>query len=191
MNYDIFIRLLAPYHAVLVHFPVAIWTTVTMVVVLRAFSDGVLARAAERILPLLVLLGVLSGLAAFVAGFFIFSLTAAGASPLIRNHIIAASWSLGYWTVFLISIWRIGTRTWEGTNRWIMLALALLGTLFITVTGTVGGHIAGNPTSVSMMLKMVGWDVYDTFFVPDAMLWAIVAGAVVLPIIGWIGRSRA
>ena len=191
MTYEIFIRLLAPYHSVLVHFPVAIWTTVTMVVVFRALSDGPLARAAERLLPLLVLLGVMSGLAAFAAGFFIFSLTAAGASPLIRNHILAASWSLGYWSVFLISIWRIGPRAWEGTNRWIMLSLAMLGTLFITITGTVGGHIAGNPTSVSLMLKAAGWDVYNTFFLPDAMLWAVVAGAVALPVIGWIGRRRA
>lgn len=190
MTYEIFIHLLAPYHAVLVHFPVAIWTTVSLVVVFRVLSDGSYAQAAEKILPLLVLLGVMSGFAAFVAGFFIFSPQAAGASPLIRNHILAGSWSLAYWSVFLITVWRVGPNAWLGTNRWVMLALAMLGTLLITVTGTVGGHVAGNPTSVSLMLQALGWDVYDTFFVPDPMLIAILAGAVALPLIGWLGRRR-
>jgi hypothetical protein len=190
MTYEIFIRLLAPYHAVLVHFPVAIWTTVSMVVVLRVFFDGPYAQAAGKILPLLVLLGVLSGTAAFIAGFFIFSPTAAGASPLIRNHILAGSWSLAYFSAFLVTSWRLGNSAWHGSNRWMMLALAGLGTLLVTVTGTVGGHIAGNPTSVSLMLQAAGWDVYDTFFVPTPMLIAIVIGAVVLPLIGWFGRPR-
>jgi hypothetical protein len=71
-----------------------------------------------------------------------------------------------------------------------MLALAGLGTLFITITGTIGGHIAGNPTSVSMMLELLGWDVHDTFFVPNPMLIAIVVGAVLLPLIAWFARNR-
>jgi hypothetical protein len=190
MTYELFIRLLAPYHAVLVHFPVAIWTTTFLVVLFRVFSDGPLARAGEKILPVLVMLGVLSGLAAFTAGFFIFSLTAAGASPLIRNHILAGSWSLAYWSVFGFICWKHGHRVWYGVDRWAMLALAMLGTLFITVTGTVGGHIAGNPTSVSLALQALGWDVYDTFYVPDAMLIAILVGAVVLPVLGWMGSRR-
>lgn len=190
MSYEIFIRLLAPYHAVLVHFPVAIWTTTSLVVVFRVFFSGTYAQAAGRLLPLLVLLGVVSGTAAFIAGFFIFSPTAAGASPLIRNHILAGSWSIAYWTVFMISCWRLGDAAWHGFNRWMMLALAGLGTLLVTVTGTVGGHIAGNPTSVSMMLEALGWDVHDTFFVPDAMLLAIVVGAVAMPLLAWVGRRR-
>jgi hypothetical protein len=190
MSYELFIRLLAPYHAVLVHFPVAIFTTVAMVVIFRALFDGPLAHAGERLLPVLVLLGVASGLAAFVAGFFIFSLEAAVASPLIRNHILAGAWSLAYWLAFLVTLWLNGAAVWRGTNRWIMLVLAMLGTLFITVTGTVGGHIAGKPTSVSMMFQALGWDVYDTFFVPDGMLVAIVAGAVLLPLVGWVGSRR-
>lgn len=190
MNYEVFIRLLAPFHSVLVHFPVAIWTTTALVVLFRVLFDGPTARAAGKILPLLVLLGVASGIAAFAAGFFIFSLTAAGASPLIRNHILAGSWSIAYWSVFLITAWRLGESAWHGGNNWLMLALAGLGTLLVTVTGTVGGHIAGNPTAVSMMLQTLGWDVYDTFFVPDGMLVAIAAGAVGLPLIALLARRR-
>ena len=190
MTYELFIRLLAPYHSVLVHFPVAIWTTTALVVVFRVFFDNSYARAAGKLLPLLAGLGVASGTAAYVAGFFIFSPTAAGASPLIRNHILGGSWSIAYWSVFAITAWRLGESAWHGMNDWVMLALAGLGTLLITITGTLGGHIAGNPTSVSMMLELLGWDVHDTFFVPNAMLVAILVGAAVLPVIGWIGRRQ-
>src|SRR5690242_10506764 len=190
MTYEIFIRLLAPFHAVLVHFPVAIWTTVSLVVVFRVLFDGPYARAAGKILPLLVIFGVASGIAAFTAGFFIFSLTAAGASPLIRNHILAGSWSIAYWSVFLVTTWRLGESAWHGANNWLMLALAGLGTLLVTVTGTVGGHIAGNPTAVSMMLQAAGWDVYDTFFVPNGMLAAIAIGAISLPLFALLARRR-
>lgn len=190
MNYELFIRLLAPYHSVLVHFPVAVWTTTALVVAFRVFFDNSYAKAAGKLLPLLAGLGVASGIAAYVAGFFIFSPTAAGASPLIRNHILGGSWSIAYWSVFGITAWRLGESAWHGMNDWLMLALAGLGTFFITITGTIGGHIAGNPTSVSMMLEMLGWDVHDTFFVPNPMLIAIVVGAVVLPLIGLYARSR-
>ena len=154
------------------------------------FFDNSHAKAAGKLLPLLAGLGVASGIAAYVAGFFIFSPTAAGASPLIRNHILGGSWSIAYWSVFGITAWRLGESAWHGMNNWLMLALAGLGTLFITITGTIGGHIAGNPTSVSMMLELLGWDVHDTFFVPNPMLIAIVVGAVVLPLIAWFARSR-
>lgn len=190
MNYEVFIRLLAPFHAVLVHFPVAIWTTVSLVVVFRVLFDGPTATAAGRVLPLLVALGVASGIAAFAAGFFIFSLTAAGASPLIRNHILAGAWSIAYWSVFLVTVWRLGNSAWHGGNRWLMLALAGLGTLLVTVTGTVGGHIAGNPTAVSLMFDALGWNVYDTFYVPNPMLAAIAAGALGLPLIALLVKRR-
>ena len=190
MNYELFIRLMAPYHSVLVHFPVAVWTTTALVVAFRVFFDNSYAKAAGKLLPLLAGLGVASGIAAYGAGFFIFSPTAAGASPLIRNHILGGSWSIAYWSVFGITAWRLGESAWHGMNNWLMLALAGLGTLLITITGTIGGHISGNPTSVSMMLEALGWDVHDTFFVPNAMLVVIVVGAVVLPLLGWFARSR-
>jgi len=190
MTYELFIRLIAPYHAVLVHFPVAIWTTVSLIVIYRALFDNALSRAGDRILVPLLALSIVAGIAAYTAGFIIFPVDATTASPLIRNHLLAASWSLAYWTVFLITRWLNGESVWVGAKRWIMLGLALLGTLLITVTGTVGGHIAGNPSTVSVLLQWAGWDVYDTFYVPDVVLWAIAAGVVLLPLLGWWGSRQ-
>lgn len=189
--YELLVRLVAPYHAVLVHFPVALWTTVALLVVFRALSDGTLARAADRILVPLLLLSIVTGLAAYVVGFLTFPLEAVAASPLTRNHILAASWSLAYWAVILVTRWLRGETVWQGINRWVMVVLMVLGTILITVTGTLGGHIAGNPTTVSQVLHVLGWDVYHTFFVPDAMLWVIAAAVIVLPLLGWWGRRRS
>jgi len=189
--FELLVRLVAPYHAVLVHFPVALWTTVALLVLYRTFSNSVLAHAADKVLVPLLLLSILSGLAAVVSGLLIFPLEAAGASPLIRNHILAASWSLAYWTAFLVTRWINGDTVWQGANRWMMLGLAILGTVLIVVTGTLGGHIAGKPTTVSIVIKWLGWDVYHTFFVPDAMLWLILAGIILLPILGWWGSRQS
>jgi hypothetical protein len=189
--YEVFVRLVAPYHAVLVHFPVAIWTTVPLIVFFRAVSDGPLARAGDRILVPILLLSIVSGIAAYVSGFMIFPLEAAGASPLIRNHIVTASWSLACWTVFLVTRWINGETVWQGGKRWVMLGLAFLGTIQIVITGTLGGHIAGNPTTAALVLQWLGWDVYHTFFVPDVMLWLIAGGIVALPILGWWGSRQS
>ncbi len=188
--YELFVRIVAPFHAVLVHFPVALWTTVTLIVVFRALSDGALARAGDRILVALLLLSILFGLLAFAVGLSIFPLEAAAASPLTRNHILVASWSLAYWMVILVTRWLKGETVWQGMNRWVMVGLVFLGTILITVTGTLGGHIAGNPTAVSQVLHWLGWDVYHTFFVPDAMLWLMLAAIIVLPVLGWWGSRR-
>ena len=188
--YELFVRIVAPFHAVLVHFPVALWTTVALIVVFRALSDGALARAGDRILVALLLLSILFGLTAFAVGLSIFPLEAAAASPLTRNHILAASWSLAYWAVILVIRWLKGETVWQGINRWVMVGLVILGTILITVTGTLGGHIAGNPTVVSQVLHGLGWDVYHTFFVPDAMLWLMLAAIIVLPVLGWWGSRR-
>jgi len=188
--YDILVRLVAPYHAVLVHFPVALWTTVPLLVIFRALSDGALARAGDKLLVPLLVLSIVAGLATYSVGFLAFPLDAVAASPLTRNHILGASWSIAYWTVILITRWIHRETVWEGTNRWVMVGLMVLGTLLITVTGTLGGHIAGKPTTVSEILQWLGWNVYDTFFVPDAMLWVIVASIVALPLLGWLGRRQ-
>ena len=188
--YELFVRIIAPFHSVLVHFPVALWTTVTLIIVFRALSDSALARAGDRVLVALLLLSVLSGLAAFAVGLSIFPLEAAAASPLTRNHILAASWSLGYWTVILVTLWMHGEAVWQGVNRWVMLGLAILGTILITITGTLGGHIAGNPTTVSQVLHWLGWDVYHTYYLPDWVLLLLAAAIIVLPVIGLWGRRR-
>lgn len=179
---------MAPYHIVLVHFPIALLTTATLIVVLRALSDGALAKAADKVLTPLLGLGVLSTAAAFGVGLMVWPIETATASPLARNHLLAASWTLAYWTLLWITRWAQGESVWDGINRWIMAGLAVLGAGLLTVAGTLGGHLTGTPTAVSQLLRLLGWEVYTTFYVPDVVLGVLAVAAVALPIVAWQAR---
>ena len=41
---------MGPYHAIMVHFPVALWTVASGIIIFRALSDSLLARALDRVL---------------------------------------------------------------------------------------------------------------------------------------------
>ena len=119
-----------------------------------------------------------------------FSLEALTSSPLGRNHLTAATWTLAYWTLILVTSWRLKEKVWEGTRRWIMLGLGALGGILLTVTGTLGGHLSGSPSAVSQLFRLLGWEVYTTFYVPNFMLALLVLAAIVLVGAGMAGRVR-
>lgn len=183
---------MAAYHAVAAHFPLALLTVAALFIALRAVSSGSLALAADRALVPLLLLGVLGAVAAFAVGTQVWSWDAVSASPLGRNHILTAAWSLAYWTLVLVIRWQGGDRVWQGVWRFVMLGLALLGSVLLAVTGTLGGHLRGSSTALSALLREAGWEVYTTFYLPDVTLAAVVLAAVSLGAIGVLmRRSRA
>lgn len=182
---------MAPYHVMLVHFPIALWTTAALVIVLRTFSDGTLARAADRVLTPLLFTGAITGALAFAAGLLVWPFEAAASSPLARNHLLLAGWSLAYWTLLWVIRWRGGEQVWQGLWRWIMLGLGVLGVGLQTITGTLGGYLAGNPSMVSEIMRRLGWEVFTTFYLPNWVLAAVVISAVVLAALGMVGvRAR-
>ncbi|MBI2295990.1 MAG: heme ABC transporter permease [Betaproteobacteria bacterium] len=182
---------MAPYHVMLVHFPIALWTVAALVIVLRTFSDGKLARAADAVLTPLLFVGMVTGAAAFAVGLLVWPTEAATSSPLARNHILLAGWSLAYWTVLWVTRWRGGERVWQGLWRWVMLGLAALGVGLQTITGTLGGYLAGNPSIVSEIVRRLGWEVFTTFYLPNWVLAAVVISAVALAALGMVGaRAR-
>lgn len=181
---------MAPYHLVLMHFPLALWTTAALIMLLRALSDSPFAKASDRVLVPLLGLGMLLGLATYVVGFLIWPWERLTWSPLGRNHLLMATWSLAYWILLLITRWIQGEAVWEGAARWVMLGLAALGGILLTVTGTLGGHLTGASTAVSKVLHFLGWEVYTTFYVPDVTLWLLAAATVALFALGVWGRRR-
>lgn len=182
---------MAAYHVLLVHFPIALWTTAALVILIRTLSDGPFAKACDRTLVPLLALSVLSGAAAYAIGLLVWPLEALTASPLGRNHMLAATWSLAYWTLVAVVRWRAGEEVWAGPGRFVMLGLGVLGAGLLTITGTLGGHLVGTATAVSQMLRLLGWEVYTTYYVPDATLAAIAVAAVVLVAIGIKGARRS
>ncbi len=183
---------MAPYHIVLVHFPIALWTTATLVILVRTFSDGEFAKACDRALVPLLALSVVMGALAYVVGLMVWPIETITSTPLGRNHMLAATWSLAYWILVTFIRWRVGEAVWEGSQRWVMLGLGALGSGLLTVTGTLGGHLVGTATAVSQVLRVLGWEVYTTYYVPDLTLAAIAVSIVALAAIGmWGARARA
>jgi hypothetical protein len=158
---------MAAYHVVLVHFPIALWMTATLAILLRAFSDGELARAVDRALVPLLTVALISGLAAFAVGLMVWPWETISSTPLGRNHVLLASWTVAHWAL-------------------------LLGSVLLGITGTLGGHLVGIYTEVSNALRWHGWEVFTTFYVPHAALAAI--GVITLLLIGlglWGRRASA
>ncbi|WP_417250900.1 DUF2231 domain-containing protein [Castellaniella sp.] len=181
---------MAPYHVVLVHFPIALWMTATLAIVLRAFSTGALARTVDRALVPLLSVGLLFGVIAFAVGLMVWPLETISASALGRNHILGASWTVACWATVLFVRWRCGEAVWNGISRWVMAGFALVGGVLLGITGTLGGHLVGIYTDVSNVLRLLGWDVYTTYYVPNVTLVIIVVASVLLLGLGVWSRSK-
>lgn len=181
---------MAAYHVVLVHFPIALWMTATLAILWRAVSNGPVALAVDRALLPLLTVGLISGLAALTVGAMVWPWDAVSTSPMGRNHILLAVWTTAYWALMLVTRWIQGEAIWDGPGRWVMAALALLGSGLLGITGTLGGHLAGIYTDLAKVLRALGWEVHRTFYVPDMTLGVIGAIALALLVIGWLA-SRA
>jgi len=104
---------------------------------------------------------------------------------------LMASWSLAYFTVLAFIRYRHGPAIWQGFSRWIMLLLAGIGVVLVGITGTLGGHLVGNYTEVSALLRRLGWDVYTTYYLPNLTLAIVGVVVLVLLAIGLLGRNRS
>lgn len=165
---------MSAYHVMLVHFPIALWTTAALIIAYRTFSDGALAKSADGVLAPLLAVGTLIGAAGFAVGLMVWPIEAVASSPLARNHALLASWALAYWTLVWLIRWLGGEQVWQGLWRWTMLGLAGLGMGLQTITGTLGGYLAGNPSAVSEILRRLGWEVFTTFYLPDWVLGVLI-----------------
>jgi hypothetical protein len=178
------------YHHMLVHFPLALWTTGAIIILVRTFSEGAFAQAADRVLAPVLWLGVAIGLLAYGTGLTVWTLDAVTYTPMGRNHILAATWTLAYWMLVAVLRQRAGEAAWHGGTRWLMLLLGGLGAGLLAVTGTLGGHLTGSATALSKVLRALGWEVYTTFYMPAWMIVVTLVVAVLLAIIG-LRRSKA
>jgi hypothetical protein len=179
------------YHIVAAHFPIAFWMTASVAILWRAVSDGPVARAIDQALVPLLLIGVIAGIVAFALGTQVWPLETMTASALGRNHLLLAAWTTAYWALVLVTRMIQGEAAWEGPMRVVMAGLGLIGGAFIGITGTLGGHLTGSYTEVANWLRLLGWEVYTTFYLPNLTLMIIVAASVILIGMGIMSMRRA
>jgi uncharacterized membrane protein len=179
------------YHHLLVHFPTALWVAAFALMVLRAVSPSELSRAGDVLLGAVLILGALAGVAAFVSGFLIWPSEAVTTSPLGRNKLLWSSWTLAYWVVLTVVYLWARPLVWQAQTRWLMPLLGLIGLWMMSITGGLGGHLVGQPTAWSTVLRWLGWDIYRTFFMPTYMLLVTLVAAAVIVALGILGRRAA
>lgn len=178
-------------HHMLVHFPIAFWALATLLVLLAVLGRGRAAQIAQAgLLPLLVL-SLLGALAAIVSGFLVWPWQANLYSPMVRNHILMAFWSLAVWGMLAMLLWRTGKTAFSGRQGWTLVFLALLGGGLFAITGTLGGHLAGAPTAFSQLIAALGWKLYSTFYLPSWALLILVLVGLGCALVGVMGRRRS
>lgn len=182
--------MMSAYHIVAVHFPIALWMTATLAILWRAVSSGPVAQAVDRALVPLLWLGLVAGIVAFGLGTLVWPFETLSASALGRNHLLLAAWTTAYWALVLATRVIQGEAVWEGPMRLVMAGLALLGGAFIGITGTLGGHLVGSYTEVANWLRLLGWEVYTTFYLPNLTLLIIVAASLLLIAMGVMSARR-
>lgn len=175
---------MAAYHVVLVHFPIALWLGSALLIFLRVISSGPVGQAADKALPTFLVLGVIFGAVAYLVGLQVWSWEALSSTPMGRNHMLTASWSLAYFTLLMITRLMHGDALWHGMARWVMLVLSGIGVVLVGITGTLGGHLVGNYTEVGQVLRVLGWEIYSTYYLPDMTLGILVALALVMAALG-------
>lgn len=69
---------------------------------------------------------------------------------------------------------------------------SVVGAEELAITGTLGGSLSGNPSAISDLVRLTGWEPYTTFYVPNSGLALMVVAAVALVVLGvWGRRVRA
>lgn len=175
---------MAAYHVVLVHFPTALWLASALLIFLRVINDGPVGHAADRALPVFLVLGVLFGAVAYGVGLMVWDWQALSSSPMGRNHMLTASWSLAYFTLLAITRLMQGDALWHGMPRLVMLALSGVGVVLVGITGTLGGHLVGIYTEVGQVLRVLGWEIYSTYYVPNLTIGLLVVLGIVMAALG-------
>lgn len=174
------------YHHMLVHFPLALWATAAIAMVISAVSSAAFAMKVTRTLVPLLWLGNLFAVFAYGSGMLVWDPDAIVHSPMGRNHILMSTWTFAFWIAVTLLLPRVTAAAWESRTRWLMVLLAILGTGFLAVTGTLGGHLTGSSTALSELLRFLGWEVYTTFYLP---LWMIAVTALAGLILAGIGLT--
>ena len=177
-------------HHMLIHLPLTLWLLAMLMILVRSFSGGKLARASEDAFVPVVVLSLLGGAGAIISGFMVWTWEGTLYSPLTRNHILLSFWGMGLWAVMGALAWQGGTALWEGFGRWIMIVLGLAASLVLVLTGTSGGKIAGIPSFFFGFLQDMGLNIYQTYYVPTYGIVIMVVVGIVMAFIGGLAGRR-
>jgi hypothetical protein len=172
------------------HFPIALLLLASLFLLLRALSDNKWIVQFERSTPALLVLGLIGVAGAVVTGLVLWPQEAVLASPMAKNKLLFTFWSMAAWLGVAAIRLRAGEALWQSSVRWPLLILVLLAAALLGITGALGGYLIGAPSDFSALLKMSGWNVYQTFHAPMWALGVAVLMAVAIMAIGLSTKTR-
>lgn len=177
-------------HHMLVHFPLGLWALATLMIIIGALFSGRLAELSRAALLPVLIFSLLGAMVSIGTGISIWPIEGSLSSPLTRNHILMALWSLGVFCMLTVLVWRAGESAFEGARRWALLILALTGGLLFATAGTLGGYLIGAPTQFSLLLGALGWNLHYTFYSPSWVLAVMVIIGLACAILGYRQRHQ-
>ncbi len=178
------------YHAVASHFPIGVLIVATLMILLRAVSTSTYALAVDRVLPAALLIGLVGGVITFMIGLSIWNWESVARSPMARNHLMMSAWALGVYGVVYAVRQINGTGVWDGFGRVFMVVGAVVGAAILSISGTTGGYLAGGSTALSVLLEALGWNVFDTYYLPAWAVYVLGGTGILIAAIAVVGRRK-
>ena len=175
------------FHHIMAHFPIALLLISTLFMLLRSVSNHAVIIKLEQSTPGLLVFGLLGSLAAFITGMILWPYEAAIASPMAKNKILFSAWAMMAWLCVAAIRMRAGPSLWESVLRWPVAILAVIAALMLSISGALGGYLMGSPSDFSVLLNLLGWNVYQTFY---SASWGIILAMVTSLLILFAGFAR-
>ncbi|MBA2778327.1 DUF2231 domain-containing protein [Billgrantia kenyensis] len=175
-------------HHILIHFPIGLWLLGTLLILLGAMTNGRLAENSRTALLPVLVVGLLGAVVSLISGVLIWPMEANLHSPMIRNHILMALWTVAVFGLLTLLVWRAGAAAFEGARRWVLVILSLYGSLLLMTTGTLGGYLAGAASPFSNLLR---WNVFTTYYSPTWVVAVMVLVGLAGGYLWYRGRQPA
>ncbi|MEX2356324.1 MAG: hypothetical protein WD535_04730 [Thermaerobacterales bacterium] len=125
--------------------------------------------------------GFVLSLAGLLTGAFLWPAVAVLNSPLLKNKIFTVVMLVLIWGMFLALRWWKSRDVWQmGIYRVHMGLLAVTGFLANTISNSIGGDVAGNPSGFEGLIRLLGVETRYTFYLPDWFNIGLVVAALML-----------
>ncbi len=113
------------------------------------------------------------------------------ASPLVLNKILFTGYAAVFWTIFLLIRWNYGADLWKHFKLKVLyVSMALGGFLSITLTGSMGGHLANNESLLDMFLHKSGINTHVAFTLTTTWIVWILGFVFLILIVSILLRKR-
>ncbi len=113
------------------------------------------------------------------------------ASPLVLNKILFTEFAIVFWTIFLLIRWKYGADLWKSLKlKTLYVSMALGGFLSITLTGSMGGHVAKKESLLDLFLHKSGINTHVPFTLPETWIVPILVFIFSILIISILLRKK-